>query len=384
MQSTTTSLSPAAPAPDQLASVTSLAQLLTAVTDPRDPQGRRYSLSSLLLLMVAGLLCKVTTLRAITRWGRLHAATLALPLGFSRGTMPCCTTLERLLRRLEGQELDHHITRWLRTNTPLAPGEGIALDGKSVRGVPGGLHLLAAYAHQAQVVLAQEAVPNKENEITAAPRVLRRLDLQGKVVTGDALLAQRSLSQEVLTGGGEYFWVVKNNQPTLKADIALLFAQPPFGAVITTARTEGRHGGRQEVRQLWASDALSGYLQWPQVGQVCRLERTVTCRGRSRLETVYAITSLSPAKAGADRLLELWRGHWHIENGLHWVRDVVYGEDRCRIRLGQAPRVCATLRNLAIGLLRRAGVVAITETLERHAAFPNEALTLLGLPARRQ
>ena len=105
----------------------------------------------------------------------------------------------------------------------------------------------------------------------------------------------------------------------------------------------------------------------------------MTRKGKTTRETAYAITSLMPEKADARRLLDLWRGHWHIENGLHWVRDVVYGEDHCGIRSGQAPRACASLRNLALGLLRRAKVGAITEALERHAAYPRQALALLGI-----
>jgi len=258
------------------------------------------------------------------------------------------------------------------------------MDGKTVRGVPDGLHLLAAYAHQTQVVLAQEAVDQKENEIVAAPRVLATLPLMDRVVTGDAMLAQRSLSQQVLAAGGDYFWVVKDNQPTLKRDIALLFTEPPFGETFDYVEDRSRHGGRQELRRLRASSALNDYLQWPQVGQVCQLERTVVCKGKTTREIAYAITSLTPQKADAGRLLGLWRGHWHIENGLHWVRDVVYGEDHCRIRCGQGPRACASLRNLALGLLRRAGVVAITEALERHSVFPHQALALLGIAAGRQ
>jgi predicted transposase YbfD/YdcC len=284
-----------------------------------------------------------------------------------------------MLERLDAQELDQCLTTWLGSTTPLASGEGIGVDGKTVRGVPGGLHLLAAYAHQTQVVLAQEAVDHKENEIKAAPRVLQTLQLQDRVVTGDAMLAQRSLSRQVVAAGGDYFWVVKDNQPTLRADIALLFAEPPFGEVFDHVEDRSQHGGRKEVRRLWSSTALKDYLQWPQVGQVCQLEREVTCKGKTTRELSYAITSLTPQQAGARRLLELWRGHWRIENGLHWVRDVVYGEDRCRIRCGQAPRACASLRNLALGLLRRARVVAITEALERHAAFPSQALALLGI-----
>jgi predicted transposase YbfD/YdcC len=375
-----TPVAPDAPlSQDQLAAATSLAEALAGVTDPRETRGRRYSLVSLLLLMVAGLLCKATSLRAVTRWGRLHAGEVAPLLGFSPGRMPCCATLHRVLKRLDAQELDQCITTWISSNTPLASGEGIGVDGKTVRGVPGGLHLLAAYAHQAQVVVAQEAVDHKENEIKAAPRVLQKLQLKDQVVTGDAMLAQRSLSREVVAAGGDYFWAVKDNQPTLKSEIALLFGEPPFGEVFDQVEDQSRHGGRKEVRRLWASAALADYLQWPQVSQACQLEREVTCKGKTTREIAYAITSLTPPQADARRLLELWRGHWRIENGLHWVRDVVYGEDRCRIRCGQAPRACASLRNLALGLLRRARVTAITEALERHAAFPYQALALLGI-----
>lgn len=231
------------------------------------------------------------------------------------------------------------------------------------------------------MVLAQEAVSAKENEIVAAPRILAVLDLKDKVVSADAMLAQRSLSEMVCEAGGDYLWVVKDNQPTLKRDIELLFAEVPFGEVLEFTQERSRHGGRDELRQLWASGALNSYVDWPRVQRVCKLQRQVSCKGKTTTEVAYAITSLSPERADIGRLLEIWRGQWRIENSLHWVRDVVYGEDRCRIKTGHAPRVCASLRNLALGLLRRSGVVAITEALERHEARPHEALALLGIAA---
>jgi predicted transposase YbfD/YdcC len=367
--------------PALIADLASVREVLATVPDPRQARGRRYSLPALLLLVVAGLLCQVTGLRAIARWGKLRAPLLAPALGIPRGTMPSPATLARVLQHLDAQDLDERLTLWLRTHTPLAPGEGIAVDGKTLRGVPDGLHLLAAYAHQAQVVVAQEAVASKENEITAAPRVLAHVPVGGQVVTGDAELAQRELSRQVLEQGGDYFWVVKDNQPTLRADIALLFDEPPPGEEFAMVHQDHRHGGRQERRRLWASAALQDYLPWPGVRQVCKVERTVTCRSKVRQEVVYGVTSLSPERATARRLLGLSRGHWGIENGLHWVRDVIYGEDRCRIQRGQAPRVWASLRNLALGVLRRANVSAITEALERHAAYPHQALALLGVHA---
>jgi predicted transposase YbfD/YdcC len=194
-------------------------------------------------------------------------------------------------------------------------------------------------------------VAEKEGELTVAPELLAQVKLVGRVVTGDALYAQKNLSHQVVEQGGDYFWVVKDNQPTLGADIALLFAAPPWGEEFATVTEQGRHGDRQEVRQLWASTALNEYLDWPQVQQVCCMERRVTRKGVTREETAYASTSLSPKKADALRLLQVWRGHWGIENRLHYVRDVTMKEDASQVRSGSVPEVMAALRNIVLGLL---------------------------------
>src|SRR5919106_928898 len=185
----------------------------------------------------------------------------------------------------------------------------------------------------------KRGVAEKEAELSVAPEVLAQLNLKGRVVTGDALYAQKNLSHQVVAQGGDYFWVVKDNQPTLRADIALLFAQPPWGKGFATATQQGRHGDRPEIRQLWASTALNEYLGWPHVHQVCCVERRITRKGVTREETSYAITSISPKKADAQRSLRLWRGHWGIENRLHYLRDVTMKEDPCQVRSGSAPEV---------------------------------------------
>ncbi len=141
----------------------------------------------------------------------------------------------------------------------------------------------------------------------------------------------------VVEQGGDYFWVVKDNQPTLRADIALLFAEPPWGEELAMAGECGRHGDRWEERTLWTSTALNEYLDWPQVRQVCCVERQVTGKGVTSKELAYAITSLSPDQAGPRELLCLWRSHWEIENRLHYVRDVTMKEDASQVRSGSAP-----------------------------------------------
>jgi len=185
-------------------------------------------------------------------------------------------------------------------------------------------------------VLAQEPIEQgaekSEAELTVAPALLARVAWPGRVLTGDALFCQRHLCQQVRDAGGDYLLLVKENQPTLCTDIALLF-DPPLDSkplplldwrdVRTTERGHGRH---EEVRHLVASTDLTGYLDWPGVAQVFRLTRTWREHGAATQVVHYGITSLSPAVGPPERLLALKRGHWAIENGLHRVKDVSLGE----------------------------------------------------------
>lgn len=171
--------------------------------------------------------------------------------------------------------------------------------------------------------------------------------------------------------------MVKENQPTLRQDTADLWELAPLPPpqVVQT----GRHGDRWEERRLWASAELVGYSDWPHLAQVCRVERIVTRKGTTTSEVAYAVTNLSPKAAGPKRLLALWRGHWSIEDRLHWVRDVTLDEDRSQVRSGSGPQVMAAFRNLTIGLLRLAGHRNIAASLRRNAAHPTEALALVGI-----
>lgn len=201
------------------------------------------------------------------------------------------------------------------------------------------------------------------------------------MVTGDAQFCQQDLSRLVVQRRGAYFWAVKDNQSDLLDDVRTLFQDPPPGETFATAGAFGQHGDRQERRTLLASAALSeaGYLRWPHASQVCAIERRITRKGKTTVEWGYAVTSLTPDQADARRLLEVWRGHWGIENKLHWVRDVTFDEDRCQVRTGSGPQVMAALRSTAIGVLRRAGHTNIAAALRTYAGKPLAALALLGL-----
>jgi predicted transposase YbfD/YdcC len=206
--------------------------------------------------------------------------------------------------------------------------------------------------------------------------------LAGRLLTGDALYCQHELCAQVLAAGGDYLVTVKENQPTLYAAIALLFAEPPPEERFASTVHYDQHGDRVEVRQLTAATALNAYLAdlaWPGVQQVYRVVRTVRRKGQRTEQVRYGITSLGPERASAPALLRYRRGHWAIENRLHWVRDVTFGEDACQVRTGAAPQVLAALRNTVIGLLRLWRTPNIAAGLRTLAWQPHASLQLRGI-----
>jgi hypothetical protein len=178
--------------------------------------------------------------------------------------------------------------------------------------------------------------------------------------------------------------VLKDNHPGVLAEVMLLFAQPPVPAHpgdFATAQSHDAAHGRVEERALTASGLLTGYLDWPGLAQVFRLRRTTQLKGGGRREEIaYGLTSLPPGCADAARLLALARGHWGIENGLHYRRDVTLREDHCQTRQGVAPQVLAALNNLVLGLIARAGCTNAAAARRRYAAQPDHALRLLTSP----
>jgi len=240
----------------------------------------------------------------------------------------------------------------------------ITIDGKTLKGtIPKGktrgVHLLAAYLPGEGVVLLQIEVGDKENEIVAAPKLLRQLDLKGRVVSGDAMFTQRAISVEVLAGGGDFLWFVKDNQATLHEDVQRFFQAvehapgwhiPPLPQMVAEETT--KQSGRIETRRLTAIPDEHNYLQWPGLGTVFKLERHVSRpqKGAESSQVVYGITSLRLTPHLAQQLLTWTRQHWGIENQLHYRRDVTLGEDATRMKHTHQAQVVATLNNFVIAL----------------------------------
>ncbi len=364
--------------------------LLTAlahVPDFRQSQGQRHPLAAVLALACVAMLCGYTSLTAIAQWGREHDENWLRQLGFTHFPGPCVATLHRIFKQLDVAVLEKVLSAWLEAHLPSKGG--LSVDGKTARGSQSEgqapLALLAAFAQRVGVAVAQCAIANHD-EIAAAVSLLQGQDLHGWIVTGDAKFAQKSVVEAVLIQGGDYVFVVKGNQPTLQADIATLFSESQVVAdTITRSRQVNLHGQRIEQRTLQASTALTAeYCQWPGLQQVFQIERRVTNKktGITTAEISFGISSLSAQHADAKRLAAFTRGHWSIENQLHWVRDTVFGEDRCRVHTGQAPQVLAAMRNLAISLIRLSGFASVIEGLRHYGAHQRAATYLVSRPLR--
>jgi predicted transposase YbfD/YdcC len=374
--------------------VPSLRDALADVPDFRQAQGRRYELLPVLLMCCVAVMCGARSQAAIADWGQNYGTRWLTCLGIGRRRGPSQPTLHRIFKALDGELFEQCVTRWAEqvlvscAGTPAAL-EALSIDGKSLRGsarqgAPES-HLLGAVSQRLGLVIAQLAVTDKSHEAGKIESLLAALVLEGRVVTCDALHTHASVAQTILAAGGDYLLPVKDNQPVLRQDIALVFAHADrLSETITEARTTDQHGGRIETRWLRASTALEGYLEWPGHAQVLELQRTVTEKrtGKTRREVAHAITSLGRERATARQLLEVWRAHWHIENRLHWVRDVSFDEDRSQVRAGHAPQVMATLRNIAISLLRICGAANIAAACRRYAAQPALALAAVGIRLR--
>ena len=357
------------------------------LTDQRKARGRRYSLALIITIAVLAKLAGYSRVEAVADWAKLRQNELHLWFGTKHPRMPHHTTWSRILGWAVGVGDIERVAQ-----AALAPPPNgdvpercsivVAIDGKTIRGtIPRGqtqgVHLLAAYVPAQGVVLLQVAVDTKQNEIVAAPVLLGQLDLTGMVITGDAMFTQRELSIQIVEGGGDYVWLVKDNQPTLRADIELLFepeyvsagwSAPPVD--FTSARTVECGHGRIEERVLTTSSMLGEYSNWPYLAQVFRLEYTTidTQSGKQTRAVRYGVTSAPTSVLDAQGLLRVTRGHWGIENGLHSRRDGSFEEDAMRTRTGQAPHVLATLNNLALGLLGRQEITEVAPS-QRSIAY---------------
>jgi predicted transposase YbfD/YdcC len=357
-----------------------LAHVLTELPDPRRRRGVRHRLTGLVVLAVAAVVSGARSYAAIGQWvGELSGEQLG-QVGLTRSQAPDESTFRRLFTRLDAAKLDVLIGVFLWTRTRMVAGPTgtrrvIAIDGKTIRGArtatAAAPHLVAAYDHGSGAILGQLATAAKSNEIPTVRALLALFDLTGVVVTADAMHTQTDTAQAIVGAGGDYVLTAKANQPTLYAACKRL----PWRDIPAHTRLDRGHGRR--VRRTIKVTTAPTWITFPGAAQVAQVRRTTTRAGKTTVEVVYVITS-ADHRAAPPHILATWvQGHWGIENRTHWVRDVTFDEDRSRVRTGNAPHVMATLRNIAISLLRLAGWTNIAAAQRHHARSPDRPINLV-------
>jgi predicted transposase YbfD/YdcC len=363
-------------AAEQLPDAASLVQVLKLVPDPRARRGIRHGLPGIVAVALAAVVAGARSFAAIGQWaGELTGEQLAA-LGLVRSNAPDASTFRKVFARMDAATLDRLVGALLWTRTRVAEGRRvIAIDGKTVRGARTATttapHLVSALDHATGTVLGQLATAAKSNEIPTVRTLLAGFDLTGVVVTVDAMHTQTDTATAIVEGHGDYVFTVKANQPSLYAACKRL----PWRQVGEHSTVDIGHGRR--VRRTIKVVAAPAWITFAGAVQVAQIRRTTTRAGKKTVEVVYVITSADHRTAPPTVLAAWVQGHWGIENRAHWVRDVVYDEDRSRVRTGNAPQVMATLRNTAISLLRLAGTTNIAASLRHHAARTDRPITLL-------
>lgn len=358
---------------------TPLLKIWEGLPEYRKARGKRHSIAAMLSLICFGLLCGCRDLAAIAHWGRVMKPSHLRQLGFTHTLSPCATTLQTLLSAMNQTELEDRFTAWLLTSLEVT---GIAIDGKTLRGSRkqgmSNPHLLSAVTHGLGCILAQVAVPDKTNEIGVMPALLKRLALEGRIVTVDAMLTQSKLARQIVAAQGHYVMLAKGNQESLREEMeTALRLEARYGSSLDQVYDCEKSHGRVNERSLSLAVIPPELQDWPGIQQAFVVTRRSLRDGQQTEETLYGLTSLPREQANAATVLGLLRQHWTIENRQHWVRDVTYDEDRNQTRKPAVAHAMAWFRSMVISLLRWAGFERIAETHRFFQAQPARALRLL-------
>jgi predicted transposase YbfD/YdcC len=381
----------------------SLYRAFEQVKDGRKAKGKRYPLALILTLLMLGKLAGETTINGIVDWIKERKGMLKELLNWPKG-FPVNSTYSVALAACDGQELAQVIAQVLikaraeeerdaqAGRVPLGmPTEEqlihTAMDGKTLRGTLGhakeeqpAVHLLSLYECESGMVLTQEAVKSKENEITASIAFLHPLLVKGRIISSDAMHTQKKWCAGVDAYDGYYLTVAKENQPGVLQDLVDFFADKELDGGEWQYHREVHKGhGRLEVREIWTSTQMNEWFEgeWAGIAQIFKIRRYVKKGEQEHEEIVYGFTNLPRKKAGAKRLLALNQRHWYIENRLHYRRDVTLGEDACQVRVKGAPQALAALNGGILAFMDWLQVTNVASQMRHFCAHPHHALQLL-------
>lgn len=362
--------------------------------DPRINRTKLHLLSDILVIALCAVICGADDFVEIVLFGRAKEAwfreRLALPNG-----IPSHDTFNRVFGRLDPKALDQCFRSWIQavqTALPRQAGEVINLDGKTLRhsfdvaSEQVAIHMVSAWAHTAGLVIGQVKVADKSNEITAIPVLLERLDIAGCIVTMDAMGCQKQIARQIVDQGADYLLALKGNQGSLHDDVRLFYqdaqAQNFNDIPHTFCEYVEKDHGRIETRRCWCVATLDhrSWLdtknEWRSLNSIVMIQSQRSIHGAVSCETRYYISSLSgPGVRGARKIAKAVRAHWGIENCLHWVLDVAFREDDCRVRMKNGPENLAVMRHIALNLLKAEGSAKVGVKARRHkAGWDNEYL----------
>lgn len=357
------------------------------VSDPRRDQGKRHVLSDLLTLTICGVVSGANTWVEIEEYGEAKYDWLRTFLVLLHG-IPSHDTLGDVFARLNPVELEAGFQRWVSSIAEAITDAQIRIDGKVLRGSSDAakgkkpLHLVSAWVSEAQLILGQVKTDDKSNEITAIPELLKTLVVQGSLVTIDAMGTQTEIAQQIVDQGGDYLLAIKGNHKTMLDDLDDLFAgcdEVQFADVPhDRAETTSKGHGRIEIRRCQTLsdphylDYVRRHAEWKDLKTLLRIQRERRINDQVSTETAYFISSRS---ASADFFLGAVRGHWAIENQLHWSLDVTFREDHNQTRTGFAAENLALIRRLALLLLKRETSVKVGLQAKRlRAGWHNDYL----------
>jgi predicted transposase YbfD/YdcC len=343
----------------------SLTEHFASVEDPRAEHLIDHKLIEIILMAICAVICGAETWTDVELFGNERLDWLRQFLELKNG-IPSHDTFGRVFARIDSQQFQACFATWVQAVFQATKGQVIALDGKQARrshdrtNDKNAIHVVSAWATANHLVLGQQKVDEKSNEITAIPELLRLLDVNGCIVTIDAMGCQTEIAEEIIDQEADYVLSVKENQGNLLEDIDLFFQlahQNDFKKVDHTYdRTVNKGHGRIEIRQCWAISGedslpfLRRHDQWKGLQTIAKVDNQRQVNGKTTVETRYYISSLPNE---AKKILHAARTHWGVENSLHWILDVAMGEDNSRIRKDNAPENMAVLRRIALNLLKK-------------------------------